>query len=50
MNTEKIYKYHYLYKITNLINNKYYIGIHSTNDFLNNGWELGMKPKNDKKS
>jgi len=24
-------QYHYLYKITNLINNKIYIGIHSTN-------------------
>lgn len=32
MNMKKIYKYHYLYKITNLRNNKYYIGIHSTND------------------
>ena len=26
------YKYHYFYKITNLLNNKYYYGIHSTND------------------
>ena len=25
-------KYHYLYKTTNLINNKYYYGIHSTNN------------------
>lgn len=32
-----IHKYHYFYKITNLINNKYYYGIHSTND-LNDGY------------
>ena len=25
-------KYHYIYKTTNLINEKYYIGMHSTND------------------
>lgn len=29
--------YHYVYKTTNLINNKYYIGVHSTND-LNDGY------------
>ena len=28
----KEYKYHYFYKITNLLNNKYYYGVHSTND------------------
>lgn len=33
----KIHKYHYLYKITNLLNNKYYVGIHST-DKLNDGY------------
>lgn len=27
-------KYHFLYKIINIINNKYYIGIHTTNDIL----------------
>ena len=27
-------KYHYLYKTTNLINNKYYYGIHSTNNLV----------------
>lgn len=31
------FKYHYLYKITNLLNNKIYIGIHSTNN-LNDGY------------
>ena len=30
-------KYHYLYKITNLVNNKYYYGIHST-DNLEDGY------------
>lgn len=30
-------KYHYIYKTTNLINGKYYIGMHSTND-LNDGY------------
>ena len=32
-----MYKYHYLYKITNKYNGKYYYGIHSTND-LNDGY------------
>lgn len=30
-------KHHYIYKTTNLINGKYYIGMHSTND-LNDGY------------
>ena len=30
-------KYHYFYKITNVINNHYYYGIHSTDD-LNDGY------------
>jgi len=30
-------KYHYIYKTTNIINNKYYIGMHSTND-LDDGY------------
>ena len=30
-------KYHYIYKTTNLINGKFYIGMHSTND-LNDGY------------
>ena len=33
---EEIKKIHYFYKITNLVNNKYYYGIHSTNN-LNDG-------------
>lgn len=33
----KQYRYHYIYKITNLVNQKYYIGMHSTND-LNDGY------------
>ena len=31
------YKYHYFYKITNLINNHFYYGIHSTNN-INDGY------------
>ena len=31
------HKYHYIYKITNLKNNKYYIGMHSTSD-LDDGY------------
>jgi len=31
------WKYHYLYKTTNLVNGTYYIGMHSTND-LNDGY------------
>lgn len=37
MKTIKKYKYHYFYKITNLLNGHYYYGIHSTND-LNDGY------------
>ena len=33
----KPYKYHYLYKTTNLINNKFYVGMHST-DNLNDSY------------
>ena len=33
----KKYKYHYFYKITNLINNHFYYGVHNTND-LNDGY------------
>ena len=29
---QHVYKYNFLYKITNLINGKFYYGIHSTND------------------
>ena len=32
-----LHKYHYFYKITNLINGKYYYGIHSTNN-LDDGY------------
>ena len=30
-------QYHYIYKTTNIVNGKFYIGIHSTND-LNDGY------------
>lgn len=33
----KVYKFHYIYKTTNLLNNKYYIGMHST-DQLEDGY------------
>ena len=33
----KEYKYHYFYKITNIINEHYYYGVHNTND-LNDGY------------
>lgn len=37
VNTNKLKKYHFLYKTTNLLNEKFYIGIHSTNN-LNDGY------------
>ena len=43
MSNEQI-KYHFLYKTTNLINNKYYYGMHSTNN-LNDGWVKGRTIK-----
>lgn len=33
----KTYKYHYFYKITNIINSHFYYGVHNTND-LNDGY------------
>ena len=33
----KPYTYHYIYKTTNIVNNKYYIGMHSTNN-LDDGY------------
>lgn len=36
-NLNKLKKYHFLYKTTNLLNNKFYVGIHSTNK-LNDGY------------
>lgn len=35
--TQSIYKWYYTYRITNLINNKYYLGIHMTNN-LDDGY------------
>jgi hypothetical protein len=44
-----IYKYHYLYKTINLISNRYYIGVHETNDlndgYLGSGLALGRAIK-----
>jgi hypothetical protein len=38
------YKYHIIYKTTNLVNNKIYVGLHSTNNledrYLGSGWVL----------
>jgi group I intron endonuclease len=41
--SEKIYQYYYIYKTTNLINGKYYYGMHST-DNLSDGY-LGSGTK-----
>jgi hypothetical protein len=38
--------YHYVYRITNLVNNKEYIGVHSTNN-LNDGYMSSSGPLND---
>ena len=42
-------KYHYIYKITNVLNNKYYIGMHSTDDlgdgYLGSGRKLAKAKK-----
>jgi hypothetical protein len=37
MNIKYDYKYHYFYKITNLINNHFYYGVHNTNN-LDDGY------------
>ena len=36
-NFNKAKKYHFIYKTTNLLNNRYYIGMHSTNN-INDGY------------
>lgn len=42
-------KYHYMYKITNIINNKFYIGIHATDDlgdgYFGSGYYLKLAIK-----
>ena len=42
---KKIYKYHYIYKTTNLLSGRYYWGMHSTNDledgYMGSGKRLG---------
>jgi len=39
-------KYHFVYKITNLINQKYYIGVHSTDNFEDGYMGSGTAIKN----
>ena len=42
----KEHKYHYLYKITNLKNDKYYIGMHSTDNLDDGYFGSGKKIRN----
>lgn len=39
-NLKSEHKYHFIYKTTNLISGKYYIGVHNTDD-LNDGYLVG---------
>ena len=41
-----MYKYHYLYKITNHITGEYYYGVHSTNDLNDNYFGSGSQLRN----
>ena len=45
MMSEKIYKYYYIYKTTNLINGKYYYGMHCTDNLTDGYMGSGVRLK-----